>query len=139
MDMRIKKIMFYSVPRKESDTCSCCGKSISNIYYVTSVEGELFKFGTTCFHKVMKDRLKSFQAKEMNKALKSIKCYCEHAKEWETMTEEKYSETHCDKPWENYEDITTFEQYKSWMLTEFFPYRLSLAEKTIEKFSKIDF
>lgn len=137
--MRIKKIMYYSVPRNESEICSCCGKAIMNICHVTSIEGDHFKFGTTCFDKVMKDRLKSFQVKEMKNAIKSITLYCEHSKEWETMTEEKYIETHYTKPWENYDDITTFEEYKNWMLTEFFPYRISLEEKTIAKFSKIDF
>lgn len=131
--------MYYSVPKSESNTCDCCGKSIQNICSITTVENEHFNFGTTCFDKVIKDKLQPYQRKEMNKALKGIRNYCEQQEIWKDMTEEKYIETHYDKPWENYDDIHTFEEYKNWMLNEFFPYRLSEKEKILSRFSKIDF
>ena len=137
--MKIKRINYYSVPRSESSTCECCGKSIQNICSVTTLEGEHFNFGTTCFEKIIKDRLQSYQRKEMNKAIKYIKSYCKQMELWKDMTEDKYIETHYDKPWENYDDINTFEKYKDWMVNEFFPYRLSEEEKRLERFSKIDF
>lgn len=140
--MKIKKINFYSVPRSEMTTCDCCGQGIKNICFVTSADGTTFKFGTKCFDKVIKDKLKTYQVKEMRKALKSIKSINEGAKKWETITEKEFLETWggCDLPYgDNYEDITDFDKYKDFMVNEFFPYRLSLAEKELEKFSKIDF
>lgn len=71
--MKIKKIAYYSVPRSESSTCSCCGKSIQNICSIETVEGERFNFGTTCFDKLIKDKLRSFQRKEYNQAIKFLK------------------------------------------------------------------
>lgn len=70
--MKIKKIMYFSVPRPESTICSCCGKSIHNICSVETVEGEHFNFGITCFNKLIKDKLRSFQRKEINQAMKSL-------------------------------------------------------------------
>ena len=140
--MKIKKIMYYSVPRSESATCDCCGKSIQNICSITTIEDEHFNFGTTCFDKVVKDRLQSFQRKEMNKALRSIKAYCDGVRKWETMTEKEYIETHYvgdGLPWKITEGLETFEDYKQWMLNDFFPYRISEEEKIIARFSKIDF
>lgn len=139
--MKIKKIMYYSVPRSESATCACCGKSIQNICSITTIEGEHFNFGTTCFDKLIKDKLQSFQRKEMNKAIKFIKSYCERMSEWYNMTEEKYCETHYigdGLPWKTTEGLETFEDYKNWMINEFFPYRISEEEKIIARFSKID-
>lgn len=42
-------------------------------------------------------------------------------------------------PWEVTEDIDSFDDYKDWMINEFFPYRIEQEEKTIEKYSRIDF
>lgn len=132
--MKIKKIMYYSVPRSESFTCDHCGKSIQNVCSVTTLEGERFNFGSTCFQKLIKDRLQSYQRKEVNKAVKNIRIYCEQLKLWQDMTEERYLETHYDKPWENYEDVNTFEKYKAWRVNEFYPYRISEEEKTLARF-----
>lgn len=141
-DMKIKKINYYSVPRTESGTCSCCGKSIMNICAVTTIENEHFLFGTTCFDKLIKDRLQSFQRKEMNKAIKSIKIWCNRKNEWETMTEEKYIE-HIgeyqvdDKlPWKEYEDINTFEEYKEWYISVLIPARMEDAENKLKDLAK---
>lgn len=146
--MKIKKITYYSVPRSESGTCACCGKSIQNICSVETVEGEHFNFGTTCFDKLIKDKLQSFQRKEYNQAIKFLKGYCKQQKIWEDMTEEDYlnSEMYrtaciCDggAPWEIKVDLNSFEDYKNWMVNDFFPYRIEQEEKVIEKYSRIDF
>ena len=39
--MKIKKIAYYSVPRSETSTFSCCGKSIQNICSIETVEMQL--------------------------------------------------------------------------------------------------
>ena len=146
--MKIKKITYYSVPRSESGTCACCGKSIQNICSVETVEGEHFNFGTTCFDKLIKDKLQSFQRKEYNQAIKFLKRYCKQQKIWEDMTEEDYlnSEMYrtaciCDggAPWEIKVDLNSFEDYKNWMVNDFFPYRIEQEEKVIEKYSRINF
>lgn len=137
--MRIAKVNYYSVPRKESGRCACCGQGIVNICHVVTVEGEHFTFGTTCFDKLIKDRLQTFQRKELNKSLKHIKSYAEQLKKWETMTETEYIENYYTKPWEEYDDVNTFDKYKEWMVNEFFPYRINEEQKVFKKFSKIDF
>lgn len=146
--MKIKKISYYSVSRAESGRCDCCGKAIQNICHVTTIENDHFNFGTTCFGKVIKDNLKSFQRKEFNRAIKSIKCWDERKSEWENMTEEiyreKYQEMHeaMDNgrmPWEEYEDIHTFEEYKDWYLNSLIPARLSDAETVIQRFGNLKY
>lgn len=146
--MKIKKIAYYSVPRSESSTCSCCGKSIQNICSIETVEGERFNFGTTCFDKLIKDKLRSFQRKEYNQAIKFLKGYYKQQKVWENMTKEDYlgSEMYrtaciCDggAPWETKTGLDSFEDYKNWMLNDFFPCRIEQEEKVIEKYSRIDF
>lgn len=146
--MKIKRIVYYSVPRSESSICSCCGKSIQNICSIETVEGERFNFGATCFDKLIKDKLRAFQRKEYNQAIKFLKGYYKQQKVWENMTKEDYlgSEMYrtaciCDggAPWETKTGLDSFEDYKNWMLNDFFPYRIEQEEKVIEKYSRIDF
>ena len=42
-------------------------------------------------------------------------------------------------PWETKTGLDSFEDYKNWMLNDFFPYRIEQEEKVIEKYSTIDF
>lgn len=42
-------------------------------------------------------------------------------------------------PWETKVDLNSFEDYKNWMVNDFFPYRIEQEEKVIEKYSRIDF
>ena len=140
--MKISKITYYSVPRNDSAVCDCCGKSIQNICAVTTKDQTHLLFGTTCFDKLIKDKLTSWQRKEMNRLTKSIKFYNQRILSWQDMTEEKFRSGWKGgekMPWDEYDDIHSFEEYKAWMLNEFYPYRLSLEEKELEKFSKIEF
>ena len=133
--VRIAKISYYSnALQSEYDTCSCCGQGIRNVCRIETTDGEVLKFGTTCFGKLMKDRLDSFQRKKMRHALKMIRFWDDEAVKWLGMTEEKYCLEYADRPWENLEDINSFSEYREWYLGHFIPYRRTLAEEDLKKY-----
>ena len=141
--MKIKKICYYSVPKKESATCNCCGKSIKNIVAITTPEDEYFLFGGTCFDKRVKNNAKSFQIKEINKILKSIKFYCESLNKWETLTEVEFEkEQYNGLPFANWnketEELETFEKYKTWVIKDLIPCRLEAEQKKLSRYSSIE-
>ena len=142
-NMKIKKISYYSVPKKESATCNCCGKSIKNIVAITTPENEHFLFGETCFDKRVKNNAKSFQIKEISKILKSIKFYCEALNKWETLTEVEYkTEQYNGLPFAQWdketEGLETFEKYKTWIIKDLIPCRLEEEEKKLLRYSNIE-
>jgi hypothetical protein len=138
-DMRIKKISFYSVPRKEASTCDCCGKGIQNIYFITLADDTILKLGTTCFDKQMKTKLDKMAKRKVNSALKLMRFWEEQKEKWQAMTEEEYLNS--PAAYENkigkYEGINTFEDLKKWTLEEFIPYRISCEEEEIKKYAKL--
>ena len=137
--MKIKKISLITGTMKESTTCNCCGKSISNIYYITLADDSKLRLGTTCFAKQMKTNLDGMAKKKVNHAIKMLKWYQEMLETWKNLTEEECKEQF-PGTYERigqYEDIDTFEDLKNWHINEFFPYRISLEEEEIAKYAKL--
>lgn len=136
----IAKIHFASVDKSAGCTCDRCGQSIQNIWTVDYTEGFSVHYGIDCWEKVYKaGKLSKYGENELRKAMKRIQGIEESIEEWKNKTEETYEfkEQQKDKtaPWYGH----TFEEYRTYMANEFFPYRLEEAQKELEKFSKVDF
>ena len=137
--MKIKSINYYSVSKNESSICDCCGKAIRNICCVTTVENEHLNFGTTCFTKIIKDRLQGFHQKKLQKIAKSIKKYCDARDIWINLTEEEYRKNLSEIPFAQWDEEEKFCEYKDWILNELIPHRIADEEKNLEKYKKNEF
>lgn len=139
----IAKIRFNSVGKNEGCTCDRCGQYIRNIWTVEYKEGFKVNYGIDCWEKVYKaGQLNKYGEKEMRKIMKSIKGYEEMLAMFVSgeINEEndsgwKYSQTEKRDAWYG----KPYEEYKNWMINEFFPYRISIEQERLKKFSKIDF
>ena len=139
----IAKIRFNSVGKNEGCTCDRCGQYIRNIWTVEYKEGFKVNYGIDCWEKVYKaGLLNKYGEKEMRKIMKSIKGYEEMLAKFVSgeINEEndsgwKYSQTEKRDAWYG----EPYEEYKNWMINEFFPYRISIEQERLKKFSKIDF
>lgn len=136
--MRIKRISFVSGGKNESTTCDCCGRAIQNICYITLADESHLRLGTTCFDKQMKSKLDKMAKRKVNHAIDLLKSYQEQLELWKNMTEEECKDI---RPFDyekigKYEGIDTFKELKSWMVNEFFPYRISLEEEDITRYAK---
>ena len=137
--MKIKSISLIQGTSKESTTCDCCGKSISNIYFITLADDSKLRLGTTCFAKQMKTNLDKMANKKVNHAIKMLKWYQDQLEVWKNLTEEECKENY-PGPYERigqYEGIDTFEDLKEWHVKEFFPYRIKLEEAEVAKYAKM--
>jgi hypothetical protein len=136
--MKIKKISLITGMIKESTICDCCGRSISNIYYITLADDSHLRLGTTCFEKQVKN-LDKMAKKKVNHSIKMLKWYEEMLETWKNLTEDECKEQF-PGDYERigrYEDIDTFEDLKKWNVNEFFPYRINLEEENIAKYAKL--
>ncbi len=140
----IAKIHFESVDNAEHGcTCDRCGQWIKNIWTVDYTEGFSVHYGIDCWEKVYKGgKLNKYGEKEMRKAMKSIKSIEENIASWkngEITPDNHYPwiEAQEDKqnPWYD----KSWDEYKDWMINEFWAYRLEEAQKELKKFSKINF
>lgn len=139
----IAKIRFSSVSRNEGCTCDRCGQYIRNIWTVTYKEGFSINYGIDCWEKVYKGgQLSQYGEKEIRKIMKSIKAYEEMLAKYmsgeineETDSGWKYGQQNKQDAWYG----KPFEEYRDWMINDFFPYRLSIEQDRLKKFSKIDF
>lgn len=138
----IKYIRFDHVENKENG-CECdnCGQWIKNIWTVTFQEGESLHFGIDCYNKRINGKLSKFGKREMNRILKHIKETYELLEELqqEETTEKVLNEWEKYKYWQTYWQDKTFEEWKTWMLSEVLPNRLENENKELERFKKINF
>ena len=140
---RIKKITFASVAKNEGCTCDRCGQYIKNIWTVTYQDDVVMNFGIDCFEKVSKEKLNAYGMKQMKKVLKSIQDYTERLEAWKSgeITEDcaywqnQQAEWNKDSYWYG----RKFEEYKDWMINEFFPARLEYEQKELAKFKNVNF
>lgn len=142
----IKKIRFDKVGKTEGCTCDRCGQYIQNIWTVTYTDDVVMHFGIDCFKKLNKGKLNSYGMKVMRKALKDIEYYSEELKKWENgyYTEEcvEWQNLQVKHEWESqvsYWYGRQFEEYKEWMINEFFPARMREVQKEIDRFKKVNF
>lgn len=138
----IAKIRFNSVGRNEGCTCDRCGQYIRNIWTVEYKEGFAVNYGIDCWEKVYKAGLNQYGEKEMRKIMKSIKAYEERLAMY--MSGEINADN--DLSWQNEQVLKDhawygkpYEEYREWMIKEFFPYRIGDKLKELKKFEKIDF
>ena len=140
----IKSIRFNRVGKQEGCTCDRCGQYIQNVWTVTYQEGETIHYGIDCFEKVKKSgRLNAYGKKLINQIMKSIQSYDERLAEYQSgnLTEGNDESWHThqaewnDSCWKG----KNYDEYKKWMIEEFFPYRIAEKEKELEKFKKINF
>lgn len=141
----IKKIRFSSVGRNEGCTCDRCGQYIRNIWTVDYVEGFTVNYGIDCWEKVYKEgKLSKYGEKELRKIMKRIRNYekmLETYKSGEMNAEidggYKSAQMDCFK--DGYWYGRPYDEYKTWMIEEFIPYRMEKAQEDLKKFKNIDF
>lgn len=140
----IKSISFESVGKNEGCTCDRCGQYIRNIWTVEYTEGLRMNYGLDCWEKVYKEGLNKQGARNLKKVMDSIKSYEERLAQYisgelSEETDESYKVTQADWNKDNCWYGKSFEEYKKWMVTDFFPYRISEKQKELAKFSKVNF
>ena len=143
---QIKSIRFDKVSRNDGCTCDKCGQYIINVWTVQYADGVTLHYGIDCFEKIWKSgKLTRYAEKLMHKALKNIEFYSEKLEMWKVLTEQEAEEQGLlnelkTTDWnESYWAGKTFEEYKNWMVDEFFPGRLEICQRDIGKFSKVNF
>ena len=146
----IKSISFNAVSTNYGCTCDKCGKWIKNIWTVKFDDGISMNFGIDCYEKMYKSgTLTKAGVKAMKDALKSIEHYTKYREEWKYMTEADAKEkglldeldpnAYCNRYNKSYWCGKTFDEYKEWMLNEWFPARFEEAQKKIDRFSNVNF
>ena len=137
----IKRIYFNTVQVQEGCTCDRCGQWIKNVWTVEFVEDLTMHYGIDCFEKLLKSgNLTDYGKKLMKKALKGMKrtyAAMEKAADlkeeddiwWQAQQRDKLS------AWNG----ESYESYKQWLLSSFYPYHIERYQKEIEKLKKADF
>lgn len=143
---QIKSVQFDKTGRNSGCVCDRCGQYITNVWTVQYSDGVSLHYGIDCFEKLYKSgKLTRYGEKLMRDTLKSIASYSEKLKMWENMTEEEAEEKGLladlkVTTWDSsYWAGRTFEEYKDWMIHEFFPTRLAHCQKDIDRFAKVNF
>ena len=80
----------------------------------------------------------------MKKAMESIKSYEERLAQYVSgeitaETDESYKTDQMDWNKDNYWYGRSFEEYKDWMINEFFPHRIADKQKELARFQKVNF
>ena len=101
-------------------------------------------YGLDCWEKVCKEGLNEQGLKEIRKIMKSVENYEKRLElytsgEMTEDTDESYKTEQADCNRDSYWYGKSFEEYKSWMVNEFFPYRISKCQDELARFRKIDF
>jgi len=140
----IKRISFSRVGKQEGCTCDRCGQYIQNIWTVEYKEGLRMNYGIDCWEKVYKKGLNAAGSKLMKKAMESIKSYEERLAQYisgeiTAETDESYKADQMDWNKDNYWYGRSFEEYKDWMINEFFPHRIADKQKELARFQKVNF
>lgn len=140
----IKHINFARVGRNEGCLCDKCGQYIRNIVYVDYDDGVRVNYGQDCFAKLYNSgKLSQYGVKLMKKALKSIE---KHSKELEDYKNGKMTAEN-DKGYQfcqtcdggHYWKGKPYEEYREWMINEWYPRRFKEDQEMVDRFAKIDF
>lgn len=146
----IKRISFAHTGKNEGCKCDKCGQWITNIWTVEWTDGLIQNYGIDCFDKLSKTGNLTKQDKaKFEKLLKKQEHYTEELELWKNLTEQEAEERgliEClkpgdpEKPWnDSYWNGKTFEEYKDWMLSVWFPARLRGCEEELKVFSRVRF
>lgn len=143
----IKRIDFAHVGRKEGCLCDKCGQYIQNIVTVEYDFGTVH-YGQDCFAKMYNNStLTSYGVKLLKKTMKSIEHWSRELAKYtsgemtaETDLSYKYCQPneygYCDK---SYWTGKPYEEYREWMINEWFPARFEECQKEIDRFKKVNF
>lgn len=140
----IKKISFARVGEREGCACDRCGQYIRNIWTVEYEEGLRMNYGLDCWEKVYKAGLNAQGVKIIKKIMESIRNYQERLAQYvngeiTADNDESYKATQADWNKEDYWNGKSFEEYKAWLINDFFPYRIAEKQKELAKFAKVNF
>lgn len=138
----IKKISFSRVGKNEGCICDKCGQYIRNIITVEYDFG-ILHYGQDCFTKMYNGgKLTTYGAKLMQKTLKSIEYYSvELAKyvsgEITADNDDVYKsyQTCVESYWTG----RPYEEYRQFMIDEWFPERFKECQKQIDRFKNVNF
>lgn len=143
----IEYIGFSSVGRNEGCLCDRCGQYIQNIVTVRYTDGLVLNYGQDCFDKLWKGaKLTAYGQKLFKEALKKSKEHQAEYQKW--LNGEVTAET--DQSWKNLQASNVYcepsywygrpwEEYKTWMLEEWWPERFKEDQKRLDRFSKVNF
>lgn len=143
----IREITFSHVGRLEGCLCDRCGQYIQNIVTVHWTDGIVINYGKDCFSKLCETgKLTAHGIKLMRKALKSIE---EHTAQLEKYKSGEINEEN-DSGWKYHQNSALYaspsywygkpyEEYRKWMIEEWFPRRFEEDQKEIARFSKVKF
>ena len=143
----IKKIQFEALGESSNFCCDRCGQNIQNVWTIEFEGGLVQHMGCDCFEKIWKGKgLSDFGKKQFKKLLKHVQMHQEGCEKWKNRTEEDYlalrAESGLVPEYQNSESAFygwTFEEYKNWMLTEWYGQRFKEDEMELAKFSKVKF
>lgn len=142
----IKTISFASVGRNEGCLCDKCGQYIKNIVTVEYDFGTVH-YGQDCFAKMYNSgKLTAYGVKLMKKTMKSIEHYSRQLAKYVSgeMTAEndvgyQFSQNAATYGNPDYWTGKPYEEYRQWMINEWFPERFKEAQKQVDRFSKVNF
>lgn len=138
----IKRINFAHVGRNEGCICDKCGQYIQNIVYVDYDDGVRVNYGQDCFAKLYNSgKLTAHGVKLMKKTLKSIEKHSKQLEDYKSgkMTAENDAAYQYDQIYGGYWKDKPFEEYRDWMIEEWFPQRFKEDQKEIDRFAKVHF
>ena len=138
----IKRINFAHVGRKEGCLCDKCGQYIQNIVTVDYTDGIRVNYGQDCFANLYNSgKLNAYGVKLMKKALKSIEKHSKQLEDYKSgkMTAENDVAYQYDQTYGGYWKGKPFEEYRKWMIDEWFPARFAEDQKEIDRFAKVNF
>ena len=138
----IKRINFAHVGRKEGCLCDKCGQYIQNIVTVDQTDRMRVNYGQDCFANLYNSgKLNAYGVKLMKKALKSIEKHSKQLEDYKSgkMTAENDVAYQYDQTYGGYWKGKPFEEYRKWMIDEWFPARFAEDQKEIDRFAKVNF
>lgn len=143
----IKRISFSHVGRNEGCLCDRCGQYIQNIVTVSYTDGLILNYGQDCFDKLWKgSKLTSYGQKLFKKALKKAKDHQTEYQKWingevtpETDLSWQYQQQSDQYGSPSYWFGKPWEEYKAWMIEEWWPERFKEDQKRLDRFSKVNF
>lgn len=138
----IKRINFSHVGKNEGCLCDKCGQYIQNIVYVDYDDGARVNYGQDCFAKLYNcGKLSAYGVKLMKKAVKSIEKHSKQLDAYKSgkMTAENDVAYQYDQTYGGYWKDKPYEEYRKWMIEEWFPKRFEEDQKDIDRFAKVNF
>lgn len=142
----IKNISYAHVGKYEGCLCQRCGQYIVNIITVHYADGTNIDMGMDCFKKVEETgRLSAYGKKLFDKAVRTAKRHHEEYNkyingEMTAETDQSWISLGSDVNKGHYWNVhRDYEEYKRWMIEEWYPIRFREDEKEFAKFGKINF